>query len=214
MRALAARDRLPDIYKWIARDASWEEVVTFLALEGGPDAGFDDLVAACQVGLSGDAKLELATNYWDEMGNGDAAAVHTTLYDDLVSALDLPKLPLTGLPTSALERAALCGLLTINRWLQPEALGALGLIELQAGPRCRLVLQAFDRCGAPASAYPFYEVHADVDPRHGRDWLDNAITPVIGQMPAWSERVIRGAVWRSETNRRFFDDASRMLIDA
>jgi hypothetical protein len=211
IRAIAARDRLPEVYKWIARDASWDDVITFLALEGGPDAGFDDLVASCQVGLVGPAKLELATNYWDEMGNGDPAAVHTTLHDQLVAALDLPDIPLAGLPTAALERAALCGLLTINRWLQPEALGALGLIELQAGPRCRLVLQAFERCGAPTAAYPFYQVHAEVDPRHGRDWLDNAVIPLVAQTPEWGARVIRGACWRAATNATFFDEAARLL---
>jgi hypothetical protein len=211
MRALAARDRLPEIYKWLAREASWEEIVTFLALEGGPDAGFDDLVAACQIGLTGRAKLELATNYWDEMGNGDLAAVHTTLHDNLVAAIDMPRLPVAGLPTSALERVALGGLLSSNRWLQPEALGALGLIELQAGPRCRLVLQAFDRCGAPAGAYPFYEVHAEVDPRHGRDWLDNAIAPTVQQIPEWSKRVVNGAHWRSTVNAAFLRDVSQMV---
>jgi hypothetical protein len=211
MRALAARDRLPSVYKWLSREASWDDVVTFLALEGGPDAGFDDLVAAAQVGLSGRAKLELATNYWDEMGNGDLAAVHTTLHDDLARAIDLPDLPLSGQPTSALERAALGGLLSTNRWLQPESLGALGLTELQAGPRCRLVLQAFDRCTAPSGAYPFYEVHAEVDPRHGRDWLDNAVTPIVAEHPQWAARIVRGAHWRSLVNAAFFDDADRML---
>jgi hypothetical protein len=211
MRALAARDRLPAIYKWLAHEAQWEDVVTFLALEGGPDAGFDDLVAACQIGLSGKPKLELATNYWDEMGNGELAAVHTTLHDDLAAAIGMPRVPLAWQPTSALERIALGGLLTTNRWLQPESLGALGLIELQAGPRCRLVLQAFDRCAAPAGAYPFYEVHAEVDPRHGRDWLDNAITPLTAAHPEWSSRVVRGAVWRGAVNAAFLRDADRLL---
>jgi len=59
MRSVAARDRLPEAYKWLAKDASWPELVEFLALEGGPDGGFDDLVSACQVGLSGSAKVEL-----------------------------------------------------------------------------------------------------------------------------------------------------------
>jgi hypothetical protein len=211
MRALAARDRLPEVYKWLAHEASWEDVVTFLALEGGPDAGFDDLVAICQIGLTGRAKLELATNYWDEMGGGDLAAVHTTLHEGLAAAIDLPHLPLSGQPTSALERAALGGLLATNRWLQPEFLGALGLIELQAGPRCRLVLQAFDRCRAPAGAYPFYEVHAEVDPRHGRDWLDNAIAPTAAAHPDWSSRLVKGAHWRNAVNVAFFEDANRML---
>ncbi|HEX8001813.1 MAG TPA: iron-containing redox enzyme family protein [Mycobacteriales bacterium] len=211
MRALAARDRLPEAYEWLARDASWPEVVRFLALEGGPDGGFDDLVAACQVGLTGAPKMELATNYWDEMGNGSPAAVHTTLHDRLVAAIDMPRVPLSDQPTSALERAALGGLLATNHWLQPEMLGALGLIELQAGPRCRKVLQAFDRLGAPADAYPFYAEHAEVDPRHGKDWLDNAIVPVVRERPEWATRILRGALWRSSVNAAFFTVLHRTM---
>jgi len=212
MRALAARDRLPLVYKWLARSASWDEVVTFLALEGGPDAGFDDLVAACQIGLFGSAKMELATNYWDEMGDGDPDAVHTTLHERLVEAIAMPRIPLSEQPVSALARAAFGGLLATNRWLQPEMLGALGLIELQAGPRCRLVLQAFTRWGAPEAAYPFYEVHAEVDPRHGRDWLDKAITPTVAERPAWGDRIVRGALWRGAVNGAFLADVTTQLI--
>src|SRR4051794_3313723 len=212
MRALAARDRLPAVYKWLARSASWDDVISFLALEGGPDAGFDDLVASCQVGLSGSAKMELATNYWDEMGDGDPDAVHTTLHDQLVDAVAMPRIPVTDQPVSALARAAFGGLLATNRWLQPEMLGALGLIELQAGPRCRLVLQAFDRCGAPDAAYPFYEVHAEVDPRHGKDWLEKAIIPTVDERPAWGERIVRGALWRSAVNAAFLADVTTQLI--
>jgi len=212
MRALAARDRLPTVYKWLARSATWDEVVTFLALEGGPDAGFDDLVAACQVGLFGSAKMELATNYWDEMGDGDPDAVHTTLHERLVEAIAMPRIPLSEQPVSALARAAFGGLLATNRWLQPEMLGALGLIELQAGPRCRLVLQAFARCGAPDAAFPFYEVHAEVDPRHGKDWLDKAITPTVAERPAWGERIVRGALWRGAVNGAFLADVTTQLV--
>jgi hypothetical protein len=213
MRALAARDRLPSVYKWLARQANWPEIVHFLALEGGPDAGFDDLVATCQIGLSGPAKMELATNYWDEMGDGSPDAVHTTLHDQLAAAIEMPAIPSTEQPVSALARAAFGGLLATNRWLQPEMLGALGLIELQAGPRCRLVLQAFDRCDAPAAAYPFYEVHAEVDPRHGKDWLDNAIEPTVRTHPEWGERIVRGALWRSAVNAAFLDDVTSMLVE-
>jgi len=211
LRALAARDRLPPVYRWAARDASWAGLVAFLALEGGPDAGFDDLVAACQVGLRGRPKLELASNYWDEMGGGDLASVHTTLHEDLAAAIDLPLLAREDQPTEALERAALGGLLATNHWLQPEMLGALGLIELQAGPRCRLVLQAFDRLGAPAGARPFYEVHAEVDPRHGRDWVDIAIVGVLAEHPEWAPRIVAGAWWRSLLNRRFFEVAHDLV---
>src|SRR3954462_1124307 len=57
MRALAARDRLPAVYKWLARSASWDEVVTFLALGGGTDAGLHNLGGACQAGMFGSSKM-------------------------------------------------------------------------------------------------------------------------------------------------------------
>jgi hypothetical protein len=214
MRAVAARDRLPAAYRWLAKEAGWDEVVHFLALEGGPDGGFDDLVAVCQVGLSGSAKLELGKNYWDEMGQGDPDAVHTVLHERLVDAVGMPRIPREAQPVEALERAALGGLLATNRWLQPEMLGALGLLELQAGPRCRLVLQAFDRLGAPADAYPFYVEHAEVDPVHGKDWMDKAVVPTVEQHPEWGPRIVKGAWWRSTVNLTFFESLRQELVGA
>jgi hypothetical protein len=206
LRTIAARNRKPAVYVWLAKEATREEVVDFLRWEGGPDAGFDDLVAACQIGLTGQAKMELATNYWDEMGNGDPTEVHTTLHDQLAAALGLRRLPRSVQPLTALARDALGGMLATNRWLQPEMLGALGLIELEAGPRCRLVLQALQRVGADSDARRFYEVHAEVDPRHGKDWLEKAIVPTVRRHPAWAPRILRGAVWREQTNNAFLAD--------
>ncbi len=214
MRAVAARDRLPQAYRWLARSATHEQLVRFLALEGGPDGGFDDLVAVAQVGLQGSAKLELGKNYWDEMGCGDAAGVHTVLHQSMAAAIGLQSVPREQQPVESLERVAVGGLLATNRWLQPEMVGALGLLELQAGPRCRLVVQAFDRLGAPQEAYPFYVEHADVDPVHGKDWMDKAVVPLVGEHPDWGPRIVKGAWWRSQLNLAFFEAARRELIGA
>jgi hypothetical protein len=212
LRDIAVRDRLPQAYQWVAKQADWQQLRDFLALEGGPDGGFDDLVALCQVGLSGSAKGELAQNYWDEMGNGDGSKVHTLLHRQLVAALDLPHLTPEQLPEEALERACLNGLLATNRWLQPEMIGALGMTELQAGPRCRMVLQAFERLGgAPPEAIPFYAVHSEVDPIHGRDWVEKAVEPLVAEIPSWGPRIVRGAAWRNLTNLRFFAAAHAQL---
>jgi hypothetical protein len=206
---IAVADRLPPSYKWLATEASWEELVHFLAVEGGPDGGFDDLVALCQVGLVGEAKLEMARNYWDEMGNGSLEAVHTVLHDDLVAAAGSPVIPDDEQTDEALERSALNGLLATNRYLQPEFVGALGMTELQAGPRCRLVLKGLERLGAPAAMLPFYREHAEVDPRHGADWVQHAVKPLVAADPLWGRRIVRGACWRASTNLAFFATVQR-----
>ena len=184
MRMIARRDLVPDVYDWLATEATFAELVEFLAIEGGPDGGFDDLVAICQIGLVGIPKVVLGTNYWDEMGRGVPAAVHTELHHQLVGALELPEIAPEDLPVEALERAALNGLLATNRAFQPEMIGALGLLELQAGPRCRRVVAALHRLGAPPDAFPFYEEHATADPRHGKDWLDRGVTSLVGDHAA------------------------------
>lgn len=214
IRGLAVRERLPQIYRWLSWQADGDEVRRFLALEGGPDAGFDDLVAICQVGINGRPKQEMARNYWDEMGAGDPSDVHTTLHEVMAAVMGLPDIPVDERPTAALERAALGGLLATNRWLQPEMIGALGLIELQAGPRCRMVLQAMERIGAPEQAQQFYAVHADVDPRHGNDWMNEVVEPFCADAPDLAARLVRGAWWRWRTNAAFFDEVSVGFLPA
>jgi hypothetical protein len=213
MRALGRQGLVPDVYRWLAEDASYDEAVAFLALEGGPDGGFDDLVAACQIGLEGEPKLELARNYWDEMGNGAPDRVHTELHRKLAVALDLPRVARQDQPVEALARAALGSLLATNRWLQPEMVGALGLLELQAGPRCRKVVAALHRLDAPEGAFDFYREHAEVDPRHGKDWVDKAVGP-LARDPRWAAGMVRGARWRSLVNAAFFDAMAARFVTA
>jgi hypothetical protein len=211
MRTIARSGLVPDVYRWVAEDADLDQLRWFLAYEGGPDGGFDDLVALCQVGLDGDAKLELARNYWDEMGNGSLRRVHTELHRKLARALRLPDVPRSALPLSALRRLALGTLLATNRHLQPEMVGALGLLELQAGPRCRKVVQGLRRLGAGDDALDFYIEHAETDPRHGKDWVDNVVA-TLGSSPRWAAGMTRGARWRSAVNADFFDEMATRFV--
>lgn len=210
IRRIGVADLVDPVYDWAAEEASWDRLVAFLALEGGPDGGFDDLVAACQIGLDGEPKMEMARNYWDEMGRGGPDDVHTELHRRFVRSTGARPLPDRQQPIAALERRILNAVLATNRWLQPELVGSLGLIELQAGPRCRKVVRGMQRLGAPDDAVAFYEEHAVADPRHGKDWLDHVVAPLAAD-PRWAAGMVRGAAWRAEVNRRFFEDAARRV---
>lgn len=205
MRRLAHDEMVPPIYDWLAEEASLDELVEFISLEGGPDADFDDLVAICQVGLRGLPKVTLGANYWDEMGRGDLLAVHTELHHDMVEALGVRSVLVDELPVEALERKALNGYLATHRALQPEMVGSLGMIECQAAPRCRRVVAAMQRLEVADAAAPFYAEHAAADPHHGKNWLEAAVAPLVAARPEWGPRILAGAWWRVSVNRRFFD---------
>src|SRR6266550_2043409 len=66
-----------DLYAFVASEAERHQLEWFFRMECAGEAAFDDLLALAQVGTRGDVKMEMATNFWDEMGRGKSHAVHT-----------------------------------------------------------------------------------------------------------------------------------------
>ena len=77
------------LFDWLAATASLEQMKWFLTQEAAGEAGFDDLVAMTQVKLPARPKLELARNYWDEMGRGAMGGMHGPMLERTVEGLDL-----------------------------------------------------------------------------------------------------------------------------
>ena len=77
------------LFPWLAEDATRDELRWFFEQEAAGEAGFDDLVAYTQVKLPASAKLELARNYWDEMGRGNIKGMHGPMLDALVETLQV-----------------------------------------------------------------------------------------------------------------------------
>jgi hypothetical protein len=134
------------LFPWIAEEATLEEMRWFLEQEAAGEAGFDDLVAMTQVKLPTLPKLELARNYWDEMGRGTAKGMHGPMLDALVERLRLdPVIENTVWESLALANAMTA--MAATRRYAWHSVGALGAIELTApdAPRQR-------RKGSGASA--------------------------------------------------------------
>src|SRR5438270_12444644 len=61
----------------------------FIEQEVAGEAGFDDLLALTQVKMPEQAKLEMARNYWDEMGRGASKGMHGPMLGRLAHHLHL-----------------------------------------------------------------------------------------------------------------------------
>ena len=198
---------VPAVYDWLAGAADrLPHLVEFLALEGGPDAGFDDLVALCQIGLSGLPKLTLAANYWDEMGRGALApGAHRAAPRHGRRALGVRTIPARNACRSKSSNRQVRSTATSPpiASLQPEMLGSLGLLEVQAGPRCRARrLRAAPprrpwppRCPSTRSTQPPTRGTARTGSTRRR------YAPVVVDHPDWAPRILRGARSRALVNR-------------
>src|SRR5574338_59932 len=91
------------LFPWLAERAPIGEMKRFVDQEAAGEAGFDDMVAMAQVKAPMQAKLELARNYWDEMGRGNAKGMHGPMLEALVIALKVtPRIETTLAPSLAL----------------------------------------------------------------------------------------------------------------
>ncbi len=192
------------LFPWLAREASHDAMRWFLRQEVAGEAGFDDLVAMTQVKLPSRAKLELARNYWDEMGQGRAAGMHGPLLDKLADALRLHE----GDEPIVWESLALGNLmvaLASNRRYAYHSVGALGVIELTAPGRAVDVNEGMKRLGIPGDLRRYYALHATLDVKHSLAWNAEAIGPLVAETPDVALPIAEGALMRLEAGRRCFE---------
>jgi len=197
------RGRAIPSFPWLAESASLAQMRWFLAQEVAGEAGFDDLVALTQVKMPVQAKLELARNYWDEMGRGRAAAMHGPLLSDLARALDVQ----ARAESTVWESLALANLmvgLALERRLAYQSIGALGAIELTAPGRVALVDRGLARLGVAKGARRYFTLHATLDLQHSDAWSREVLQPLVAREPRAARAIAEGALMRLQAGARCF----------
>lgn len=192
------------LFPWLAQEASRDEIRWFLSQEAAGEAGFDDLVALTQVKLSPRAKLELARNYWDEMGRGNAKGMHGPMLGQLVDILHLD----IGVESTVWQSLALANAMTAmatSRCYAWHSVGALGVIELTAPGRSAHTAQGLRRIGLSGSERRYFDLHAVLDVKHSRDWNDEAIVPLVAEDPRRATAMAEGALIRLRCGQRCFE---------
>jgi len=198
------------LFPWLAERATFEEMRWFLAQEVAGEAGFDDLVALTQVRMPQQAKLELARNYWDEMGRGRAPAMHGPLLAHLARAVSAePKLESTV--WEALALANLLVAMALDRRYAFHSVGALGAIELTAPGRVAQVDRGLARLGIGKPVRRYFTLHATLDVKHSEAWNREVIRPLVAEEPRAARAIAEGALMRLRAGARCFDRYRREL---
>ncbi|HTK34730.1 MAG TPA: iron-containing redox enzyme family protein [Caulobacteraceae bacterium] len=192
------------LFPWLAHEAPLEALQWFLTQEAAGEAGFDDLVALTQVKLPVPAKLELARNYWDEMGRGHEGGMHGPMLDRTVKGLGLaPAIESTLWPSLALANT-MTAFATTRRYAY-HSVGALGVVELTAPSRVALVATGLKRLGCEPAVRKYFDLHAVLDLKHSEDWNREALRPLVAADPRRARALAEGALMRLVCGQRCFD---------
>lgn len=192
------------LFPWLAERATLAEMRWFVEQEAAGEAGFDDLVALAQVKMPVQAKLELARNYWDEMGRGNAKGMHGPMLEALVRALGVtPRIETTLAASLALGNTMAA--LAANRAYAYHAIGALGAIELTAPGRALKVSEALRRLKVSAKARHYFDLHAILDVKHSEAWNREVFASIVAERPEAAQYIAEGALMRLRCGGDCFD---------
>jgi len=197
------------LFAWLAESASYQQMCWFLRQEMAGEAGFDDLVALTQVKLPPRPKLEMARNYWDEMGQGSAAGMHGPMLTRLAETLELDTPGDTVWESLSLGNLMVA--LATSRHYAYQSVGALGVIELTAPGRAKLVNAGLKRLGIHGSARQYFALHATLDVRHSIAWNAEVLAPLVRERPEAARYIAEGALLRLRAGARCFERYKREL---
>ncbi len=194
-----------ELYSFVACDSTRTQLEWFFRMECAGEAAFDDLVALAQVGTRGEVKMEMASNYWDEMGKGKPHAVHTHLFYRLIEGLNLESPDASELPWQVLAGVNVMLWSCIHRRNAFRAQGTLGAVELLAPQRCTRVVHGALRLGMKKKAVVYYGAHAIIDIGHAEGWLDHVIQPQVTAIPGSRVGIAEGLTARADASLDYFD---------
>lgn len=196
----------PYYVDFINHHAQESELRTYVIQESLVDGRFDDFLAMMQVGTAGAAKMEIANNFWDEMGNGKPEEVHTTLFGKIYEVFDIREDELEGAMTASdLLSGNLAVLLCRYRHLYPEAVGYLGMTEWLAPDRFTNVVRAWERLGLPDAGIVYHRLHITIDSKHAAGWFHNVVVPACTS-DYMRNGIARGSLWRLNSSARHLDE--------
>jgi hypothetical protein len=192
------------LFAWLETEASLEDLRWFLTQEAAGEAGFDDLVALTQIKLPTRPKMELARNYWDEMGRGHEKGMHGPMLDRTVQGLGLkPRIETTLWQSLALANT-MTAFATTRRYAY-HSVGALGVVELTAPTRVGCVAAGLRRLGVEPEFRKYFVLHAQLDIEHSRAWNAEALAPLVTENPACARYIAEGALMRLICGEQCFE---------
>ena len=192
------------LFDWLADEADIADLRWFLTQEAAGEAGFDDLVAMTQVKLPTEPKLELARNYWDEMGRGAEGGMHGPMLERTTAGLGLQP----SIDTTLWQSLALANTMTAfatTRRYAFHSVGALGVVELTAPSRVAKVAAGLKRLGVEPKLRKYFDLHALLDIKHSEDWNREALRPLVASYPECVRAMAEGALMRLHCGARCFE---------
>ncbi|AOJ43350.1 hypothetical protein WJ23_22490 [Burkholderia lata] len=208
------REAVAPFFRFLAEEASLEQLAFYVCLEAQVDGRFDDTIALSQIGMLGDMKLAVAENFWDEMGLGELEGMHTLLFGkaephfrQYLQRFD-PSILSSAL---ALKNGNLLSMYALRRWYVVRLLGTLTLLEDTVPYRFSKMVKGMRRHQVPEEVIAYHVLHTKIDVVHGNSLVKRVLLPLATQNPAAIRDICIGCLIRFNVEKDYYAGAGQVM---
>ncbi|TYL49867.1 iron-containing redox enzyme family protein [Nocardioides sp. BGMRC 2183] len=196
LRRLTGSGRPSPLALHLGRDASREQFIDYLAQRAVYHLRESDPQSFTLPRVTGAAKTALAELQYDEYGAGRPERLHSRLYANALTALDLPAdvhdyLP--GVEATVFTTVNTMSFFALHRSLRGAAMGHLAAFEATSSLPCRLIATGAHRLGLPPAVAAYFEEHVEADSVHEQVAIDDICGALVRAEPLLGPDVVFGA---------------------
>ncbi len=201
-------------FDYVRDEMSRDSMIEFLKLEAIRNEVVDDEVALIVVGLQGLMKRTMASNLWDECGNGNLSQFHTYWLRRLLSRINA----LDSLPTYRDEHGPWFAKATSNSFnmlatrpgYKYRAYGSFLITESWVNPHFERIVLGLARTGLDhRDVAVYFASHIRIDPGHTKEMLQAFVQQEPRLTTSEVSEVILGAHTAVQAGTRLYDLALR-----
>jgi pyrroloquinoline quinone (PQQ) biosynthesis protein C len=204
------------LFGFLADVATFGQLRAFIDQETPFDIHFGDLLALLLPGVHGGQKIELAGNFWDEMGRGKVTETHRQLRFSMMERVGIvPESYIDSIESFWVEELKLANMYfqtSADRRLAPQSIGMLMATELVVPGRIDRQIDGWRRVGLRDEEMRYLHEHVTVDVEHAQGWLDNVVVPLAAERPDLLHEMAIGVRRRLDAALAVCDRARREFM--
>ncbi len=203
------------IFDYLAAEASLDDLKIFINNESVLNLEFFDYLALAVIGVSDQAKSEIARNLWDEAGRGKISQSHTVLFEKFFNDIGMKYNRHEIISNMSYEGIAginLFNYFAIYPYNKMKYFGMLAATEMLDPPHYNKLIKGISRLFKhhPVNQQ-YYVEHELVDVDHASGWLQHVVIPELSVNPHKTSDFWLGFYMRLDSVKNYYDDLYHVL---
>lgn len=203
------------LFGFLRNEATFTQLAGALWAENPADLNFVNILAFLMQGLDGEAGIEIASNFYDEIGQCNLNRFHMKMRLEMMKNVGLPPLDeywsIDTYLTEEFEHFNSYCVFGANRNLIYRLIGMMYATEYLVPSQLDAVIQGWRRVGLPDSKMAYLLEHAAGDVEHGHGWAKHVVRPNVQGNLFRQQEVLIGVVQHVSVLTRFYDALYRHL---